>query len=80
MRWTVTTVGASCDGDERRHHDDVRSAWDDYSERIFGLEMAGYAQDGEEAAAYGKRWSRDYVRDGERTRVLIERAGEEQGT
>jgi hypothetical protein len=71
--WTVTTVGASAEAQDPRHHDDTGSAWDDYSARIFGLMGKGFDQVGEEFSVYGRRWSRDYVRAGEHVSVRIDR-------
>lgn len=71
--WTVTTEGSTAEEHEPGRHRDARSAFDDFELRIHHLELAGFHQDGEEAAVYGRRWSRDYVRGEERVTVRVDR-------
>ena len=71
--WTVTTTPSMVGGHERQDYKDARSAFDDFGRRIRELERAGFRQDGEETAEYGRRWSRDYVRGDERVIVQVDR-------
>jgi len=71
--WTVTTAGSTVGEHERQHYKDARSAFDEFGRRIHELELAGFRQDGEETAEYGRRWSRDYVRGEEHVTVRVDR-------
>ena len=71
--WTVTTTPAMVGEHELQSYKDARSAFDDFGRRIRQLELAGFRQEGEETAEYGRRWSRDYVRGEERVTIRVDR-------
>ena len=73
ISWTVTTTPSMAGEHELQSYKDARSAFDDFGRRIRQLELAGFRQDGDETAEYGRRWSRDYVRGEERVTIQVDR-------
>ena len=71
--WQVTTQRDRLGETERVEYERSVGAWDDYTTRIFRLELDGFLRDGEEATEYGRKWYCSLVRGTERVGVEIER-------